>query len=454
MIKFNDNELEAAIITYNRSSAIQVTLETYAKEYIARNIKLSIYDSSEENDTFEVVQGFNELHGNYVEYHRVDSSVEVGDKPILAMLESECEYIWVQPDKRTANFYDLDGYIFPKIKENCYKELIMTTKDYISKHNLSDEKEYDDVQKCFMETIEEQSWVGKVILKTDIFYGYNYEKITEDIRNEFQDELPGYRFLAFIILVLSQMKSDFRGYMHRVNIDFYLDNGVKSWQAHYYRYLFGEWVVLWKYLTKKLPDSDDFIKNYFSSQDCKKCLFTDSALYFSRIKADLYTVYDEFSKKKFFDYIPIDKSLLEFYAKAPIEKVRRYYLYDRRHPCSDDELLVGIKIILPKLRQTIKPVYIYGAGHGGRIVLTTLKREKISIAGFVDKNAENIKKIDNINVFTLDKINSNDGVLIISLLKILDEVKDLCIMAGFRDNMYYLCDIVARPEEYDQIWNV
>lgn len=453
MVKFEDNELEAAIITYNRPVAIEVTLEKYAQEYIRRNIKLSVYDSSEENDTFEVVRKFNERNSNYVEYHKVDSSIAIGDKPIVAIMGSKCNYIWVQADKRTVNFHDLDKYIFPKIKENSYTELIMVTEEFSNKNNLSIEKEFANYQECLIKTVVEQSWAGKTILKTDVFSRYSLEKVIENIKDEFHDELSGYRFLAFIMLVISKMKHEFRAYVHRVNVDFYLDNSVKSWNAHFYRYLFGEWVVLWKYITKGLQNSDDLVKKYFSSQDCKECLFTESALYFGRVNADLNEVYDEFVEKKYFDYTPVDKSLLEFYAKAPIDKVKRYYLYDRRYECVDNELVIGIKTILSQLRQTTKKIYIYGAGYGGKIVLEALKRENIPVSGFVDKNAKYMEPIENINVFTLNEIDSSNSILIISLKKIVDEVANRCMEFGFGDNMYYLCDIIARPEEYTRICN-
>lgn len=455
MIKFDDNELEAAIITYNRPSAIQVTLEKYAKEYMVRNIKLSIYDSSEENDTFEVVREFNELHDDYVEYHRVDPAIEVGDKPIVAMLGSKCKYIWVLPDRRVVCFQDLDNFIFPKIREKNYKLVLLPDEDRIKSMDLPVEKEYDNLQECLIQTFQIFSCIGLSILKRDVFDGYNYNgELLEHIRNEFHVELDGYRYYGFIALAFSKLELNFKAYIHKVNIDWYLNNNVKSWESHFYRYVVGETIYILKYITRFSTNSDYFIKSRLNEESFRNYAFSEEMLYKGRVKWDLQEVYDQFLEKGFWEYSSRDKLLIEFYAKAPIEKVKRHYLYDMRHECSDNELISSVKAILPQLRQTIKPIYIYGAGHGGRIVLRTLKREKIAIAGFVDKNAKKLKKIDEISVFTLDEIKGSDGILIVSLLKILDEVTDQCIAAGFRDKMYYLCDIVARPEEYNKICNV
>lgn len=445
MVIFEDNELEAALVTYNRPLAVKVTLEKYAKEFIVRNIKLSIYDSSEENDTYDIVREFNRLNAEYVEYHRVDSSVGAGDKPIIALLGSKCKYIWVLADKRIASFYDLDKYIFPKVRDDDYMALILATENWIQRNSLPTEKEYDNLQKCLIETLPEQSWVGKTIYKKEIFDGYCFdEKLIEDIRNEFEDELPGYRFLALEILALSQKKSSFKAYMHMTNVDFYLDNSVKSWNSNYYRFMFGHWVVLLKYITKGLWNSENYIKNYFNSRESENCLFSEEALYFSRVTADLQEVYDEFLERGFFDYAPINQSLIHFYAKAPIEKVREHYLYEMRHDCLDSDLIMGIKLILPKIKETVKKIYIYGAGYGGKIVLEELEKENIHIAGFVDKQAKSIVKIRDISVYTLDEIDSSDSILIVSLKKIVDDVKSQCTSFGFEDNMFYLCDLVGR----------
>jgi len=445
MFRFNDNELEAAIVTYNRPICIKELLERYAKDFIARNVKLSIYDSSEGNDTYTVIREFNSVTSEYIEYHKVDSSVGIGDKPILALLGSKCKYIWVIADRRLTYFKDLDQHIFPKVRENRYHAIILPDEDRIKSLNLPDEKEYGNLQECLKENFGTLQFFGQTIFKRDIFDGFSYnEKLIDYIRNEFNNELVGFRCVGFEILALSQVKSNFKAYMHLVSIDWYCDNSVKAWGAHFYRYAFGEAVDILKYITKGSPDSDDYVKKFHNTYATKTYLFSDESLYAGRVESDLQEIYDELLEKGYFDYIEIDKSIIEFYAKAPIDKVRKRHLYEKRHECLDSDLKIGINLILPKIRQVSGQIYIYGAGHGGKVILEILEKERIPIAGFVDKNARNIKKIKDINVYTLAEIDSSNSILIVSIKKIINEVKEQCITAGFSDNFYYLCELIAK----------
>lgn len=445
MFRFNDDELEAAIVTYNRPICIKELLERYAKDFIARNVKLSIYDSSEGNDTYAVIREFNSANSEYIEYHKVDSSVVIGDKPILAMLGSKCKYIWVIVDRRLTYFDDLDQYIFPKVKADKYQAIILPDEARIKSLNLPDEKEYGNLQECLKENLGTLQWFGQTIFKRDIFDGFSYnEKLIDYIRNEFNNELVGYRCIGFEILALSQVKSNFKAYMHLVSVDLYCDNSAKAWGAHFYRYAFGESVDILKYITKGSLNSDDYVKKFHNTYATKTYLFSDESLYAGRVESDLQEIYDELLGKGYFDYIEIDKSVIEFYAKAPMDKVRRRHLYDTRHECLDSDLKIGIDIIMPKIRRTSKVIYIYGAGHGGKVISEILEKEGIPIAGFVDKNAGNIKKIKDVNVYTLAEIDSNNSILIVSIKKIIDEVKEQCIAAGFSDNFYYLCELIAK----------
>lgn len=63
-----------------------------------------------------------------------------------------------------------------------------------------------------------------------------------------------------------------------------------------------------------------------------------------------------------------------------------------------------------------KKLWIYGAGHGGEILLDVLTSAKISIAGFVDRKAEVIGSVNSYPVVYLDEVCAENDYLLISIM--------------------------------------
>lgn len=61
-------------------------------------------------------------------------------------------------------------------------------------------------------------------------------------------------------------------------------------------------------------------------------------------------------------------------------------------------------------------LWIYGAGHGGKIMLNILALSKIPISGFVDQRANEIKKVNLYPVVSLKNVHPEKDYLLISLM--------------------------------------
>lgn len=63
-----------------------------------------------------------------------------------------------------------------------------------------------------------------------------------------------------------------------------------------------------------------------------------------------------------------------------------------------------------------RKLWIYGAGYGGHILMNVLREKNISIAGFVDRQAEKIKQIETYQVVPLSEVSAEQDYLLISLM--------------------------------------
>jgi ubiquinone/menaquinone biosynthesis C-methylase UbiE len=104
----------------------------------------------------------------------------------------------------------------------------------------------------------------------------------------------------------------------------------------------------------------------------------------------------------------------------------------------------------------MKKVVIYGAGNVGKYIYGFLKYKgfKDTVYCFCDRNADLIKKVDEIKVVTLDKVKSNDVLFIIAVQ---DKIKSKEIENELRNacRPYYLsCNEWAAANGFDMTsWN-
>ena len=94
---------------------------------------------------------------------------------------------------------------------------------------------------------------------------------------------------------------------------------------------------------------------------------------------------------------------------------------------------------LPIIKQFFysRNIWIYGAGTCGKMLMEVLLDNHITIQGFVDRNATNIKKINDFPVTFITNLNPNDDFIIVSLCGYDYSVIDICEKQGFTKKDYY-----------------
>lgn len=175
MITFEDNEVEIAITTYNRRDFVEEWLRLCYEDVIKRNISLSIYDSSTNTETEDLIKEFNKDHKK-VKYVKAPPETEVGYKPMLPILESKAKYLWVSGDSWHTDFDEMDEKVFPLIKGGI---------DFIALY-LGNKKEnfgkvFTDKSSFMKESFVSVTCIGCSIYRLEIF---NVLKTDETMMNE------------------------------------------------------------------------------------------------------------------------------------------------------------------------------------------------------------------------------------------------------------------------------
>lgn len=100
--------------------------------------------------------------------------------------------------------------------------------------------------------------------------------------------------------------------------------------------------------------------------------------------------------------------------------------------------------ILPQVRG--RRIFIWGAGNGGRIVESVLREQKIDIAGFVDKRADQIKKYLGYSVYRTEDMRPERDFILISFMTVRNEALEELVELGYsKDDCFYLLE----NEEYN-----
>ena len=243
MTIFEDNELEIAIVTYNRRDFIKEWLRLCYEDVIKRNISLSVYDSSTNNETEDFIKEFNKDHKK-IKYVKVSSETEVGYKPMLPILESNAKYLWVSGDSRYQDFDELDEKVFPLIKNGI---------DYIAfywgKKQENFGKVFTDKSSFLKEAFISVTCIGWSIYKLELFSEIKTNKtLMKDYDTKYRHNYGfgwiGYFFEAFArngtAAALVKVK----------NNNIFSKKKKQAWMPRFYEC----WVENLIDLTNKLPD--------------------------------------------------------------------------------------------------------------------------------------------------------------------------------------------------------
>ena len=85
-------KLTICIPTYNRPKDIKVFLDTEMKFLDKYNVNVSIFDSSTDDRTKELVERINKENVSYLDYYRVDSSISANEKVFMIQTKSSITF--------------------------------------------------------------------------------------------------------------------------------------------------------------------------------------------------------------------------------------------------------------------------------------------------------------------------------------------------------------------------
>lgn len=191
-IVFNDYEFEMSLITYKRALFVKEWLEECYDDLSLSNVVLSIYDSSDDDET-ETMLKSSEKYKN-IKYIRLPDTTSGGYKYIPPILETQSKYIMIVGDSRCHCVRDLNERVFPLIKQGY---------DVISLSYFNDEpfesKEYNDANLFFEERFIPITCCGMTIFKTEVFESIRHNEIKRKDYNQKYQEMFGFAYLGYYL---------------------------------------------------------------------------------------------------------------------------------------------------------------------------------------------------------------------------------------------------------------
>ena len=188
MVVFDKNEFEIALVTYNRKDFVHEFISINYYEFIKRNIKLSVYDSSTNDETKELILNLS----LDIDYYKIDSNTNIGYKPMLPILNTNCKYLWVAGDSKYFDFDDLDNKVFSRVKES-YDTIIISAGPKV----CDDETIYNDKSNFLHDCFISSTCIGHSIYKMSIFDKVRNDKYFLNILDDKYKNNYGFAWLGY-----------------------------------------------------------------------------------------------------------------------------------------------------------------------------------------------------------------------------------------------------------------
>ena len=318
-IRFDDNELEIAIVTYNRAKFVQIWLEKCYEPACERNILISVYDSSTNEETYELIESFNKNAKMQINYVRIDSDTTIGYKPMCPILQSQSQYLWLCGDSRYHDFDELDVKAFPFIKQRLDYILLQ-----IVNNAENDGKIYTDLNDFFRECFISVTCVGLSIYKTEMFTDLRNNPELKKKYDDLFKRCYGFAYLGYFYNVFA--RGSYKAGFAKVKIHNILSKKkVQTWAKRFY----GCWIEELCYIMDNIPetykDKDAVLKETWKKMKLDKPKYCYNARKSGALNDELYMKY---KKNGMIDRVLDDDKRIKFYAIAPVKDVeRKYKLY-------------------------------------------------------------------------------------------------------------------------------
>lgn len=320
MVTFEKDEFEVAIITYNRMNFVKEWLNKTYDGLVKRNISISIYDSSTNEETEDMIKLFNIGKKMYVNYVKLEPSTILGYKPMIPIFASQKKYIWICGDSRRHNLDEMDEKVFPYIKDGYdYVQLLANPQQQKCK-SYSTNALGMFIRDCFLSS----TCIGFSIYKTNLFSSLKKDKIELDRLNSLFSTNYGFGWLGYFYSTFAKGYHTARTCSIKT-IDILKHKKKQVWAKKF----FHCWIDDMCQIIDNIPTSYDN-KNLVPKlvwKDLNLC--SDQYLYIGRKVGDLNKEsYERYVSTGLLARVIDDRTLFKFYAKAPIPFVEvRYRLY-------------------------------------------------------------------------------------------------------------------------------
>lgn len=395
-------ELAICIPTYNNAEYIKDILVEELPYYERNNMRLYIMDSSENDETHEIVQEYKENFGNLY-YYRFPSDLHSNKKVYMtfqmAGKEIPCDYMWIRSDATRANRKLLDalpiymdkGYDF--IETNYYGEIV-----------FSGIWEVVDIQSYFEEYAWKTGTYGDMIVRTGtVILGTNWEYLEGKY---FEGGKIGFSNIAFYFERIAELDAP-RILVMDLSWDLYFPTPKKKYSMWYYDAL-KIILVDWPETIYAFPDI------YKNKLYAIRTLNRETGYW---NKKSLQTM----AEKKILTpqiYEELLDNIIQYSMVNPI------CFYQAAHGLPIDDISDGIydNILNTRLKEFSKRytrIVIYGAGKIADRYVDNLNRLGISFEGFVVTSSEDERLWEKHQhpVMTADDFDFNDCGIILGLGK-------------------------------------
>lgn len=318
MVKFDDNEFEIAITTYNRPLFIEKWLEHCYEEVIKRNIELKIYDSSTDSETEKVVSSFNQEKHSSIKYYHVDSCTNIGYKPMVAILNSECKYVWVCGDSRYNDFSEFDQKGFPKLKQGI--EFLVFFNDFGTELEDTD---YVDKTAFLHDCFIPCTCIGCSIYKTAIFSNIKNSSVLKTHYDKLFADNYGFAWLGYFYSVFAD-NPEYRAAYRNVKIHNIFNKKKQLWAMRFY----GCWIDDLCQIMDNLPSVYKNTETVCMETWERMKLYSYHYCFLSKLGGDLNKEnYRRYVDTGLIKRIPQDKlGRIKFFAYSPKWIIRFFFL--------------------------------------------------------------------------------------------------------------------------------
>lgn len=397
-------KLAVCVPTYNRAEMVEEMLLRCAEFYQKEELDVYFYDSSDNDNTQEVVSRYRTAYHNLY-YRKLPPTIHSNIKVLniyREFSESESyEYLWICQDH-----IQLTEEGVHLIKRACEKEFDLCVFDYWNVEHIG-KKVYTDINPFFYDC----AWIMTSYMATVIRVSFLADTEWEAIYKRYTiSRRINHSHVALLFEQLSR-KAEFKAAHIPVSPRHIRVSSYRE-SAYWKREIFPVWCEYWPDMVRALPacyrKKDEVIR---------KCgvnsgnLSRDAFVAYRKEKLYDFAIYQKYRKEwKILTDVP--QLLLWLLAVAPSRLVGIFGAYGWKK-----EIL---KYRLRRFCRSHAAVYVYGCGFMGKKVSSLLGELQITCRGYIVSDLSNEKKYFNgLEVITYEEFFQKglDAGIIIAMKK-------------------------------------